>query len=169
MNTNAIDKHFSRMGVRIKIERPEVPRRGWWAPSPANYTVDVRSDRRGEHFVLTVPESLEDQLQFEVLQVKPKERHLLLLVKNPADGSDEETKDRFLCGRDERDWFVAAVPGAVSTVPDAMESLKPEAVLDVQAQAKLNGKERNCRKNRAFRRQGEWFFVPPPEMDKSPK
>lgn len=65
------------MGVRIKTERPERPRRGaWWWQEPANYTMDIQRDRHGEHFVLSVPESLEDQLQIEVLQVKPKERHL---------------------------------------------------------------------------------------------
>jgi len=36
---------------------------------------------------------------------------------------------KFLCGHDERHWFVAAVPGrGVSNVRTAMEALKPAAV-----------------------------------------
>jgi hypothetical protein len=40
-----------------------------------------------------------------------------------------------------------------------MESLKPAEVQAAQAQSGLPPRECNRRKNRAFRRQGEWFFV----------
>ena len=124
----------------------------------SEYSLDVQTDRRGEHFVLSVPPEQEDMLETSVLQARPAEKHLLLMVRG------EDRIDRFLCGHDEREWFVAAVPGAVSTVADAMESLKPAEVRRAQERAKLDGKERKRRKNRAFRRQGEWFFLPRPEV-----
>jgi hypothetical protein len=51
-------------------------------------------------------------------------------------------------------------------VKDAMQALKPVQVL--KAQAGLRRKERNRRKNRATLRQGEWFFIPVPELDPHP-
>jgi hypothetical protein len=96
----------------------------------------------------------------DILQARPAEKHLLLMVRREG----EREIDRFLCGHDEREWFVAAVPGSVSTVDAAMESLKPVEVRQAQAMASLNGRERKRRKNRAFRRQGEWFFVPQPDL-----
>ncbi|MBI1928765.1 hypothetical protein HYR99_31530 [Candidatus Poribacteria bacterium] len=63
-----------------------------------------------------------------------------------------------MCGHDERHWFVAGIAGAVSTVRDAKQSLMPEVV---QEGAKsLPRKQANKRRNAAFTRQGEWFFVP---------
>ncbi len=159
MNTKPIERQFLRMGARIKIQPPAPPQNPWRRPS-TDYALDIQKDRRGEHFVLTVPTEQEDVLEASVLQTRPGERHLLLMVREEGD----RQIDRFLCGHDEREWFVAAVPGAVSTVNDAMESLKPTQVRRAQEQAKLGGKERNRRKNRAFRRQGEWFFLPRPEV-----
>jgi len=83
---------------------------------------------------------------------------LLLLVKTP------EAKDRFLCGHDEREWFVAAVPGGASSVAQAKVALLPREVRFAADQANLNLRQRTRRHNRAFIRQGEWFFVPAPEL-----
>ena len=163
MNTKPIEDQFLRMGVRLKVTAPEIhPRR--WRPQQSEYSLDVQRDRKGEHYVLTIPEEREADLEVGLLQNRPKEKHLLLMVRD-----EEKTIDRFLCGHDEREWFVAAVPGKVSTVNEAMESLKPSPVIRAQARARLNGKERKRRKNAAFRRQGEWFFVPleRPEIDES--
>src|SRR3982750_3601811 len=89
-----------------------------------------------------------------VLQCERHDRHLLLLVKTPT------ANDRFLCGHDERQWFVAAVPGGASSVRQAMDALQPVAIRDALAQSQVSSRKRYSRKNRAFRRQGEWFFVP---------
>jgi hypothetical protein len=158
MNTNTIEKHFDQMGVQISIRRPGPPNRSRWASfrEPDDYSLDVQRDSKGaERFILTVPSKIEEAISVDILQTVPKERHLLLMVRKPG-----EPIDRFLCGHDEREWFVAAVPGKVSTVNDAKESLKPAAVRAVQASAKLGSKKSNQRKNKAFRRQGEWFFIP---------
>ncbi|MAS96384.1 MAG: hypothetical protein CMO55_24605 [Verrucomicrobiales bacterium] len=167
MNINSLEKHFARMGARIKTVRHEPVQSRWGWNSRAftgNFSVDVRQDRQGEHFVFNVSTLVEDRLDLEILQVAPKDRHLLLLVKD-FENLHNPTKDRFLCGHDEREWFVAAVPGAVSTVVSAMESLKPPKVQMVQGRKGLNQKQRNKRRNKAFRRQGEWFFVPVPNAD----
>ncbi|MEM6473780.1 MAG: hypothetical protein AAF802_29750 [Planctomycetota bacterium] len=164
MNADLIEKHFARMGARIKLVRhePVINRWGWNRNAfSGRFSVDVQQDRRGEHFVFNVSTEVEDLLEVDLLQVQPKERHLLLMVKDP-DVEGKPVKDRFLCGHDEREWFVAAVPGAVSTVTGAMESLKPVAVRAAQARKGLNQKQRIRRRNSAFRRQGEWFFVPAP-------
>ncbi|NRB76678.1 MAG: hypothetical protein HRU46_20140 [Verrucomicrobiales bacterium] len=162
MNADLMEKHFARMGARMKLVRhePVLQPWGWNRRSFVDrFSVDIERDRRGEHFVFNVSTDVEDLLEVDLLQVQPKERHLLLMVKDP-DVEGKLVKDRFLCGHDEREWFVAAVPGAVSTVASAMESLKPEVVREMQAREGLNQKQRNRRRNSAFRRQGEWFFVP---------
>lgn len=158
MNTESIERHFGRMGARLEVQKPQPPsgRSGFWWNPPTSYSLDIERDRAGERFVLSVPDAIEREAEFAILQIKPRERHLLLMARR--DGSADI--DRFLCGHDEREWFVAAVPGAVSTVADAMESLKPREILNAQSRAGLDGKQRNRRKNKAFRRQGEWFFVP---------
>jgi len=125
-----------------------------------NYTINIHKDNRGEFFDLTVPEKMDDQIDLTVMQTVPEDRHLLLLVRK----NGEEQKDRFLCGHDERAWFVAAVPGKASSVRDAKEALKPRRVRDEQALRAVPASQVNRRKNRAFRRQGEWFFVEEPRL-----
>lgn len=44
---------------------------------------------------------------------------------------------------------------------DAMESLKPDDVRAAQAREGLDHRQRNRRRDPAFRRQGEWFFTLP--------
>jgi hypothetical protein len=90
-----------------------------------------------------------------VLDIDRPARHLLLFVASAGE------KSRFLCGHDERHWFVAAIPETatgVVTVRNAMEALQPHTVRAAAHQ--LRPKERLRRRTRAFRRQGEWFFVP---------
>jgi len=88
-------------------------------------------------------------------------RHLLLLIR------DQSVKHKFLCGHDERDWFAAAVPDVygVSNVRTAMEALKPAEVVVAQMQKNVKMRLRNRRRNDAFIRQGEWFFIPEPEVN----
>jgi hypothetical protein len=102
-----------------------------------------------------MPEPLSKRLDVSVLQTDKHDRHLLLFVRSP-----KGKPARFLCGHDEREWFVAAVPGAASTVVQAKEALKPRAIRSLQTALKVPTRLRNHRKNAAFRRQGEWFFAP---------
>src|SRR5262249_4152284 len=64
---------------------------------------------------------------------------------------------------DEQHWFVAAIPetaGLITNVGAAMEALKPPEVVEAQRQQGVKGKDRQRRKNAAYVRQGEWFFLP---------
>ena len=156
------------MGARVKVR--EIPSR-WtqgdrsWI-SPQDYSLDIHRDGKGEFFELRVPTHLSDALDVTVMQSEPKQRHLLLFVRKPG---DKPQLDRFLCGHDEREWFIAAVPGGASSVRQAMDALQPAPVRQALASHKVSTNKRYSRKNRAFRRQGEWFFVPEPAFVVDPK
>src|SRR5206468_6923165 len=72
----------------------------------------------------------------------------------------------FLGGHDERHWFVAGIPESapVGTVRQAKEALKPAEVRLAQALQGLRAEARARRKNAAYVRQGEWFFLPVPGL-----
>ena len=57
----------------------------------------------------------------------------------------------------------------LSTVRTAMEALKPREVLAAQARKGLKARHRNRRHNKAFIRQGEWFFIPEPDLVVDPR
>jgi hypothetical protein len=140
------------MGARVKFGEPERPR---WGSIMSPFALDVRRDREGEYFLVS---KLAD-VSVEVLEVQPRDRHLVLLARVP-DRPGHVTKSRFLLGHDERHWFVAAIPeeSPVSTVAAAKQALKPENVL-LQERG-VRARLRNRRINKARVRQGEWFFVP---------
>ena len=163
MNAKQIESRFSEMGARLKVRaipsRWTMGERQWL--NPVDYAMDIQRDRLGEFFELRVPTHLSDALETNVLQVEPKQRHLLLLVRKAA---EQPQLDRFLCGHDEREWFVAAVPGGASSVRQAMDRLQPPQVREALARNDVSSRKRYARKNRAFRRQGEWFFLPEPTL-----
>ena len=153
MDTSNLLIKFARIEPRIKVA--DRPSRRFRSAAGA-ISLDVLEDREGEFFEVT-PRSETDP-DVAVLDVQSADRHLLLLVRN----GDE--KQKFLCGHDERHWFVAAVPESapVGTVRQAKEALKPAEVHTAQARQGLRASARNRRKNAAYRRQGEWFFLPVP-------
>jgi len=163
MNAKPIESKFAAMGARIKVR--EIPSR-WrngvrsWI-EPRDYVVDIQRDGAGEFFELRVPTHLSETLDVCVMQAEPKQRHLLLAVRKTG---DEPALDRFLCGHDEREWFVAAVPGGASSVRQAMDALQPQEVRAALTRNRVSSGKRYARKNRAFRRQGEWFFMPEPAV-----
>lgn len=123
------------------------------------FEIGLRQIDGRESFQLTYPWL--NELRVEALDVKPKQRHLVLDVT----GEGLPTIGRYLCGHDERHWFVATLPilERTTTVRGAMEALKPEVVL--RAQQRLGVKSRlHRRKTAAYVRQGEWFFLPRPMM-----
>ena len=181
MDTNSIISKFEDLGARVKIS-PQ-PRR--WGSLPRPLSLDVGRDSRGEFFDLYFDDRQVESL--DALDVRPRERHLLLLARIRAFNgrvrfkhgqrwnsdvailpplSQSLEKPRYLCGHDERHWFVAAVPedAHASNVRIAMEALKPEAVLRAQDALNVRSDRRNRRKNPAFIRQGEWFFLPRPDI-----
>jgi len=154
MNTNYLDTKFTRIGARLKVSDFS----GYHRRAAGAITLDVQSDRKGEFFEIL--RRSEAEAEVAILDVQPADRHLLLLVR------EGKEKSKFLCGHDERHGFVAGIPESapVGTVLQAKESLKPTEVQTAQARLNLNGKARNRRKNGAFVRQGEWFFLPAPGL-----
>jgi len=117
--------------------------------------IDVRRDRKGEYFDLAIP----DGVEMEVIDADAAARHLVLMARMP-DGN----KARYLAGHDERHWFVAAVPESypATTVQEAQRALQPDAVKDLTVG--LDATKRIARHNAAYRRQGEWYFIPDPDF-----
>jgi hypothetical protein len=148
MDTNAIETMFGRIGARVRVSDASHPRLSG---------IDIQTDRYGEFFDIKV--GPEEQVGYEVIDLRPDMRHLLLMARRPNE------KQKFLCGHDERHWFVCAVPGAsVSSVKRAMEALQPAEVRSAVQRRVKRIKNRLRRRNHAFVRQGEWFFVPVPEL-----
>ena len=136
-----LERRSAAIGARVKVERA----RG--APR-----IDVGVDRRGEFFALRVSRDAE---AVSVVDADRDDRSLLLLVR---DGGE---KSKFLCGFDERHWFVAAIPesaSGVGGVAAAKDALQPDAVR--HAVARVRPRDRFRRRNVAYVRQGEWFFLP---------
>ncbi|MFO0810661.1 MAG: hypothetical protein U0746_18695 [Gemmataceae bacterium] len=158
MDTTLLDTKFSRIGARLKFADVPARRR-----DAAAVVLDVRADRKGEFFEIARRPGTDAAV--DILDVQPGERHLLLLVREGAD------KSKFLCGHDERHWFVAGIPeaAAVGTVRQAKEALKPAEVRAAQARERLRAPARGRRKNAAYVRQGEWFFLPAPDLVVDPK
>jgi len=148
MDTNAIETMFGRIGARVRVSD---------APHPRLAGIDIQTDRYGEFFDIKV--GPEEQVGYEVIDLRPDTRHLLLMARRP------NAKHKFLCGHDERHWFVCAIPGgSVSSVKAAIEALQPPEVRSAVRRRVKRVKDRLRRRNAAFVRQGEWFFVPMPEL-----
>ena len=144
-DTELVRRKFERIGARAKT------REGPW------FRLDIDSDRKGDYFDIQVPR--DPEVAIEPIDVRPNLRHLLLLVRQ------FNRKEKFLCGHDERHWFAAAVPGyGVSTVATAFEALKPKEVREEERSRAIRRRDGLRRRNEAFIRQGEWFFVPWPDL-----
>ena len=157
MDKQLIKQKFNDMGVAVSFERSRSTR----FQNNQLISIDVVENKKGEHFVLENP----DDFPVEVLDIQPDLRHLLLLVRGQTDKGKKDLR-RFLCGHDERHWFVAAIPedARVSTVNQAVEALKPDPVKTVQGKIGIKIKDLHKRKTSGYVRQGEWFFVPRPDV-----
>jgi hypothetical protein len=150
MSSETLGRRFGTVGARLKVaEKP-------WRGEPR---IDIRRDGRGEYFDVRFAGGGRD-VELEVVDVQPRDRHLLLLARIG------EEKSKFLCGHDERHWFVAAVPEAargVTGVLTAKAALQPSAVRALVERRRPKDPFR--RRNAAYLRQGEWFFVPAAGID----
>lgn len=149
MDIQLLQKQFGQMGARVHV-RELFPTR--WRPNVTG--IDIATDGKGEYFDLRVNPA--EPFDYRVVDLRPDQRHLLLL---------DEHKHKFLCGHDERHWFVCAVPGqSVANVRQAMEALQPLEVRQAVTRHVKRAKHRLRRHNEAFIRQGEWFFLPAPHL-----
>jgi len=158
MDTTIIEKKFKKIGARVKFSKMDTQRRGEDMP----ILVDVSKDKDGEYFDLIINHDKIDDWESIILDLKPKLRHLLLMLRDNADKGIKEQPLKYLCGHDERHWFIAAVPesAGASTVTQAMDALVPSIVAEELKSKGIKKKDRYKRRNAAYIRQGEWFFVP---------
>lgn len=160
-----LDKAFRKIGAQAKvvIAKDGIVNNRWFSQSTP-VRLNVITDNGYEQFEIAIRKDILDALELTILEIKPKDEHLLLLARQLDNKGVAVEKHRFLCGRDERHLFVASV-AAVSTVAAAKASLKPNLLSEQEIG--LNVDKRNRRKTKAFKRQGEWFFVPV-EIEVSP-
>src|SRR4051812_24759924 len=97
MESNLATK-FEKMGARVYVTKQNL--------DVAPVRVDIRRDDLGEYFDVRH----RSDVSVEVLDVRKSDRHLLLMAREPATPRRDELKSKFLCGHDERAWFVAAIP-----------------------------------------------------------
>ena len=174
MNTDILEKRFKEIGARVKI-RTMLPARRLSRPIRSltdffsrptqidRFSINILRDKDGEFFSIDTPENADIQ----VVNSDTKDRHLLLMHKDKRVVGENKGKEiiniaKFLCGHDERHWFVAAIPetAAAKNVREAKEALKPKEVIEAERVAGVKTKDKQKRKNVAMRRQGEWMFLP---------
>ena len=111
MNAHLIERQFAKIGARALVRKDTRP------AADTGVRIDIGHDMEGEFFDIAVDRGATSGLV--VVDTQPRLRHLLLLSRQDDD------KHKFLCGHDERHWFVAAVPERlpVSTVRTAFEAL----------------------------------------------
>jgi hypothetical protein len=164
-----LKRQFTKIGATLEVELLPTMRRSRQfrrnpGASPVDFLLDVRDGKNGETFILSIRKEVQNLLEFVAVDVQPPQRHLLLLSKDFT--MDIPRKEKFLCGHDERHWFVAGVPNqGIVTVRDAFEALKPDTVVKSQERHRVKPKNRNKRHNTGFIRQGEWFFIPQPTFE----
>jgi len=147
MNPDTLTRTFARMGARVLF-----------GPGP----LDVLRDKQGEFYRLDLDRARNEG--YQVVDVSPARRHLVLSLRGqPEAPRDRAGVERFLCGHDERHWFVAGLgAGRACKVEQAMDRLRPPRAQDALREAGVRHADRLRRHNAGFLRQGEWFFIPHP-------
>src|SRR5262249_3878361 len=113
MDIQSLRKHFGRIGARVKIGEA-VATRG----RRQVINIDIGADAKGEYFDIRLVSP--EEVDLVVVNAEAKLRHLLLMARQEA------SNEKFLCGHDERHWFVGAVPNeGVTNVKTAFEALQP--------------------------------------------
>lgn len=151
---HAFRQHFQVMGADLEV-----------AAYGEQFEIGIDQGVHGETFRLRFPS--DGSVTAKVLDADRYQRHLLLNVAHRGLGVSQ----KYLCGHDEFHWFVAALPekSEATTLLQAMESLKPDAVRQEQGRKRVKRSRRRNRHTSAYLRQGEWFFVPRPDFDAAEK
>jgi len=152
-----LETKFNKIGARVRT----TTHRGMVQP----IRIDIRRDLNGAYFDVRH----RGDVRIHVPEVRPRDRHLVLTAYQPQQQTRRESTSTFLCGHDEQDWFVAAVPEAaqVRTVQHAKDALMPQEAWDSIREHRLPLHQRDARCTIAFTRQGEWFFLPRPWLQVS--
>ncbi len=159
MDEFSLKRQFQSMGASLEFQALPKVARGR-RQRRITYLLNVEAGPQGEVFTFACRPAERDHLVVQAVDVRPQERHLLLLVRL------FEQKNKFLCGHDERHWFVAGLPenSIAKNVFEVLDALKPDGVLASLQQERVPHKYANRRHNKGFCRQGEWFFVPQPDF-----
>ena len=167
-----LEKFFFQMGARVKHVEVAPQPTGWRRVNSRDedlrVVLDIKRDKQGSFFEIRTLIGARQELL--VLNAEPRKKHLLLLSRQFDATGRILAKQKFLCGQDERHWFVAAVPEdePVSTVAGAQTALKPTEVRLREEAVGIKRKHGFQRRNAAFVRQGEWFFVPTKDVEADP-
>jgi hypothetical protein len=150
----SIVRQFEAIGARARVN-----------VTGLRFEIDLTADRYGDLYELRIP--LDGSAIVRVPDVERHERQLLLAASSPVHGWSQ----KFLCGHDEFHWFVAALPRKpeADNVHEAFEALKPRQVLLEQERKRVRRRKKQRRRTTAYLRQGEWFFVPRPNLAVTPR
>lgn len=166
--SQSIESMFEKIGARAKVAlaNGRSRYRAWngrtmTSADPEAVVIDVRHNDVGEYFQIMHRRDV----ALDVIDARRHDRHLLLMAREHGRTAGE-LPSKFLCGHDERAWFVAAIPetAAVSDVQDAKDALKPAEVWEAIRAYEVPRHKRDLRRTKAFVRQGEWFFIPRPNL-----
>src|SRR5215204_3584660 len=105
MGTEILERHFAAIGARINVLGPQ---RGAPQIDVASNCFDVRFSGGGR------------PTELAVIDIDRPRRHLLLLAREGVE------KSKFLCGFDERHWFVVAVPECARNVTGVASAKRSE-------------------------------------------
>lgn len=135
-------------------------------PTPRPFVAGVSRDKKGEFFDIQVNENT------KITLLDTDGDHALLLFKTPNENPHQPpAKDRIMIGHDERQLFIAGIPDSAgpSTIFQAKESLKPIEVREFEKKIGVKDKQaRHARGKKVSlkrRRQGDFFFIPKPDME----
>jgi hypothetical protein len=192
VNIESLQRQFAQIGAELEIsvrEPPtiqvEIDKNGKLLPSSKRrmatartflggnpFVASIRGTGKNEHFRFRIDPELLKSVQ--VVDVDRNGRHLLLNVqalppKDQKDQTDLPTPQKLLMGHDEFHFFIAPVPRSAINVNAAKQALKPTPVQEAQRKTKVRVKHLHKRHQAAFIRQGEWFFLPAPDLVVDPK
>jgi hypothetical protein len=151
-------KHLGRLGFEADISLgEELAQETRGVP----YVVTVVADKKNrERFLIRLGQGVEPV----VLDVQPKARAMLLMIRKYAAPGESQSLAKMLVGHDERQLFVAAVPKTAKSVFGAMQDLKPAAVAEAELKSRVKKRKQHHRRNQARIRQGDFFFLPVSEL-----
>jgi hypothetical protein len=188
INFESLQRQFAQIGADLQVEVREPPTtmvqvdkngkelphsKRWRQASRAShgipFTADIRGSGKNEHYIFRVDPELVQSIQ--VVDLDKDGRHLLLNVQTlpTTEGAKTPAPQKLLLGHDEYHWFVAPVPRSSINIHTAKEALKPAPVQEAQRKTKVKAKHLHKRRQEAFVRQGEWFFLPAPDLVVDPK
>ena len=95
MEKDHLKRHFARIGALLNGSvRPAIRR--FWSTRDIDFLIDVIQTPRGDAFDLTVDEEALPNRELHAVDVQPKQRPLLLLVKR-RNAADKRRKETFVC------------------------------------------------------------------------